>query len=710
MGIDFFANVLNVKESLRLQLEKAKKALRKHDATWVEGMVPGSGMDITKHNQAEEALRESAERFRLLAELIPVLVWSACPDGNSDYYNSRFLEYLGKTAEEMLGWTWTSTLHPDDQQRSIDAWTEASTKGEEYRIEYRIRRADGQYRWHIGHALPLRNDAGSIVRWFGTCTDIDDRKRAEEETQRLLNVVQVEKDKLSALVNSINDEIWFADTQKKFTLANPSALREFGLDSEKEIDVEKLAAKLEVYRADGSHRPIEEAPSLLALHGEVVRNREEIIRTPASGELRYRRVSSAPVRDGRGNIIGSVSVAHDITELKRIEESLRQSESSLAEAQRIAHLGSWEWDIARNDLILTEEIYRIFGLTRQELHPTREDFLSWVHPDDLPTVIHKLEEGIKSGKYGPYYYRIVRSDGSIRYIYARGITYFDQEGQPLRMLGTAQDVTELKQAEEALRQARDELEQRVQERTEDLRHAVEMLQEEVIERQRAEEALKDSEAKLRDLARHLLFLQEMERQALSWDLQESIAQSIAVLKMDLRTFEQKLPVRNKALREEYRQTLKQIDGIVENLRRRAAELSPQMLTDLGLTVGLKSLCESYGIECLFDLDDLSECFSLEDQVSIYRVFQEAMNNVSRHAQASQVTVAAKKKDERVDFLVEDNGQGFEVGKMEDLEAGRRGIGLATMSERVRALDGTFKIESQLGVSTRIFFSIPRIPK
>jgi hypothetical protein len=192
----------------------------------------------------------------------------------------------------------------------------------------------------------------------------------------------------------------------------------------------------------------------------------------------------------------------------------------------------------------------------------------------------------------------------------------------------------------------------VRERTEDLQLTVAQLQEEVTERQRAEEALKESEAKLRDLARQLLFLQEEERRALSLDLQGSLAHSIAVLKMDLRTFEQKLPARNKALRDEYRQTLKQIDVIVENLRRRAAELSPQILTDLGLTVGLKSLCESYGIESHFYLDDLSECFSLDDQFSIYRVFQEALNNVSRHSKASLVTLSAKKQDDLVEFLVE----------------------------------------------------------
>lgn len=108
------------------------------------------------------------------------------------------------------------------------------------------------------------------------------------------------------------------------------------------------------------------------------------------------------------SLLGDLS--WDITERKRAEEALRHSEASLAEAQRIAHLGNWEWDIARNELTLSDEIYRILDLTRQEFHHTREEFLTWVHPGDLSRVIHKLADGIKSGKYGPYVYRIVRSE------------------------------------------------------------------------------------------------------------------------------------------------------------------------------------------------------------------------------------------------------------------------------------------------------------
>jgi PAS domain S-box-containing protein len=148
-------------------------------------------------------------------------------------------------------------------------------------------------------------------------------EQAGQEIQRLLSAVREEKDRLLSLLNSISDEVWFTDTNRKFTLANPAALRAFGLDPTQGIGVEQLAASLEVLRPDGSPRPVEEAPPLRALQGETVRDLEERVRTPGSGELRYRQVSAAPVRDAQGAIIGSVSVVRDITERKRAEDALR---------------------------------------------------------------------------------------------------------------------------------------------------------------------------------------------------------------------------------------------------------------------------------------------------------------------------------------------------------------------------------------------------
>ncbi|MCX6927846.1 MAG: PAS domain S-box protein [Verrucomicrobia bacterium] len=137
-----------------------------------------------------------------------------------------------------------------------------------------------------------------------------------------MSAVREEKDRLASLLASITDEVWFADTNKKFTLANPAALREFGLDPAEGIGVEELAARLEVLRPDGSSRPVEEAPPLRALQGEIVRDLDETTRTPASGELRYRQVSAAPVRDAHGVIIGSVSVVRDITARKQADKAL----------------------------------------------------------------------------------------------------------------------------------------------------------------------------------------------------------------------------------------------------------------------------------------------------------------------------------------------------------------------------------------------------
>ena len=130
-------------------------------------------------------LRASESSFRLLTEVMPQIVWTARPDGFLDHYNQRWTDYTGMTIEETQGWGWQPVLHPDDLEKTTEVWRHATQSGEPYQVEYRFKRAsDGVYRWHLGRAMPMRDESGNITKWFGTCTDIDDQKRAQQELQR----------------------------------------------------------------------------------------------------------------------------------------------------------------------------------------------------------------------------------------------------------------------------------------------------------------------------------------------------------------------------------------------------------------------------------------------------------------------------------------------------------------------------------------------
>jgi PAS domain S-box-containing protein len=137
----------------------------------------------TEAEHAREALRASEARYRFLAEAIPVQIWTATPDGRLDYVTQRVAEYFGVTQERVLGEGWQNVIHPDDLPVAIERWTQALTTGEPYEVEFRLRGADGRYRWHIARALPQRDERGQLVRWFGTNTDIDELKELRSQLE-----------------------------------------------------------------------------------------------------------------------------------------------------------------------------------------------------------------------------------------------------------------------------------------------------------------------------------------------------------------------------------------------------------------------------------------------------------------------------------------------------------------------------------------------
>src|SRR5713226_1817147 len=139
----------------------------------------GTSTDVTTNKQLEEELRESEQRWRILTETLPQLVWSATPDGTCDYFSSQWTEHTGLEKADLLGWRWLETLHPDDREPTRRFWLESVAGHHAYDIEYRVRRRDGEYRWFKTRGVPIRDTGGNIVKWFGTCTDITELRQSE---------------------------------------------------------------------------------------------------------------------------------------------------------------------------------------------------------------------------------------------------------------------------------------------------------------------------------------------------------------------------------------------------------------------------------------------------------------------------------------------------------------------------------------------------
>ena len=256
----------------------------------------------------EAALRASEEQFRSLVAAMPQIVWTAAPDGALDFYNQRWYDYTGLSYDQTKGWRWQPVIHPDDLQLCLDRWTESVRTGKVYEIEYRFRRHDGAYRWHLGRAVPLRDPQGRILRWFGTSTDIDDQKRAEAA-----------KSELAAIVQSSDDAIIGKTLTGSITSWNSGAEKIFGYKAAEAIGQlifmlcppDRVQEENSILQRLTLGQPVE--------HLQTVRMRKD-------GTLIDVSLTISLVRNGSGQVVGASTIARDITEIRRAEAALRNSE------------------------------------------------------------------------------------------------------------------------------------------------------------------------------------------------------------------------------------------------------------------------------------------------------------------------------------------------------------------------------------------------
>jgi signal transduction histidine kinase len=223
-------------------------------------------------------------------------------------------------------------------------------------------------------------------------------------------------------------------------------------------------------------------------------------------------------------------------------------------------------------------------------------------------------------------------------------------------------------------------------------------------------ALIQKEQRLRILSSHLLTAQEKERRRISLELHDELGQSLTLLKLQLRSAEKKLGADQQALEADFKAVSDYIDRIIEDVRRLARDLSPSILEDLGFSAAIRSLFGDFArhssVKVSMELDDVDGLLPRDTQIIVYRIFQEALTNIGKHADASHIAIAVRQDGNLVSFEIEDDGQGFDLDKTGGQSGTERSLGLTAMAERARMLGGELEISTQAGKGTKIAVQIP----
>jgi PAS domain S-box-containing protein len=271
----------------------------------------------------EGVLRESELRLMLLTDLVPQLIWSADRTGEVDFYSSRRADYEGFSRNADGSWNWMPVVHPDDASATAVAWRDAVRTGAPYEIEHRIAVADGSFRWHLSRALPLRDESGTIMRWYGSATDIHALKSAQGETEGLLSERQV-------ILETMAQGLAVIAPDGVFTYINPAGRRILGLtdaDPPAEGDAAWIGERVPC-DLDGTPMPPDLMPHARASRGERVRGQMVRMTLPGGAEV-VLGCDGEPLRDADGAPAGAIVTFEDVTGRQAAEERLRQSEERL---------------------------------------------------------------------------------------------------------------------------------------------------------------------------------------------------------------------------------------------------------------------------------------------------------------------------------------------------------------------------------------------
>ena len=488
----------------------------------------------------------------------------------------------------------------------------------------------------IVYVLGFYNDDGKYIGSTGSIMDVSERKKIERE---LKNSEQQYRN----LVDNSLVGVFISTLDGQFRYVNDALVR-LG-----DFDTSELMMAQSVLSLWKDPKQRERMLHMLREHGSVTNFEAEIITHTG----RYIHVLFSATLIG-GNIHGMVM---DVTEIHQARKDLQTSQDNLIRAQEVAHIGSWNLDLLKNKLVWTDESYKIFGIPKG--NPLAyEKFLNQVHPEDRDYVDRKWRAALIGEPYDIEHRILV--DNEVKWVREKAELMFDDKGTPVSGVGTTQDITEAK----------------------GLLHE-----------------LQESKKEYQELAGRLLTIQEEERKRLARELHDDIAQRMALLTIEAGKFFSSEC--NTEAVENFQSLKNKLIGLSEDIHIISRQLHPSIIEDLGLVDALKSEINNFSrleeIPVSFEADVDTARTDAHMAVSIFRITQESLRNIKKHANARSVKVTLVQEDNSLVLTISDDGMGFSP----DMVKNKPGLGLQSMRERIRLVGGSLSCTTQPGKGTTI---------